>query len=268
MLSPALDLSGSEGTATRPDWPAWAARWEAQQNFMVLRREERFQVMLEVAAELVGAPRRVLDLACGTGSISQRGLARFPSAEFVAQDLDPLLMSIGRGTLDDAGGRLSWVTADLRRANWIEPIRPHAPFDAIVTSTALHWLTATDVLRVYADLAAVTRPGGVVLNADRLPVGAPSGRFGQATEKLRKAQVAETQQTAPAESWQEWWTAAESEPAFGGLIAERNRLFEEHPSPRDLVTAAFHLEALRMAGFTETAVVWRYLDYSIVAAIR
>jgi ubiquinone/menaquinone biosynthesis C-methylase UbiE len=267
MLSPAPDVS--ETTPALVDWPAWGARWEAQQHFMVLRREERFQVMLDVAEEIVGKPQRVLDLACGTGSISQRGLARFPSAQFVAQDLDPLLMSIGRGTLGDAGGRLSWVRADLRETNWLEPLRPHAPFDAIVTSTALHWLTATDILRVYVDLAAVTRPGGVVLNADRLPVGAPAGGFGQATENVRKRQVAEAQTvTAPAESWIEWWTAAESEPAFVNLIAERNRLFEDNPSPRDLLTAAFHLEALRMAGFTETAVVWRYLDYSVVAAIR
>jgi hypothetical protein len=45
-------------------------------------------------------------------------------------------------------------------------------------------------------------------------------------------------------------------------------LFEDNPSPRDLVTAAFHLEALSMAGFAETAIVWRYMDYSVVAAIR
>jgi SAM-dependent methyltransferase len=255
-------------SATGPDWLAWAGRWEAQQNFMVLHRQERFRVMLEVAAEIVGEPKRILDLACGTGSISQRALQRFPSAHSVAQDLDPLLMAIGRGALGDAGGRLTWVSADLRLPDWIDAIRAHAPFDVAITSTALHWLTATDILRIDADLASVIRPGGLFLNADRLPVGAPGGRFGQSTEILRKREIAEVQQRQPAESWQEWWAAAESEPAFAELIAERNRLFEDHPSPRDLVTADLQLEALKMAGFAETAVVWRYLDYSIVAGIR
>jgi hypothetical protein len=52
----------------------------------------------------------------------------------------------------------------------------------------------------------------------------------------------------PAESW----TAAESERAFAALIAERNRLFEDNPRPRDLETAGFPLEALTIAGFAET----------------
>jgi ubiquinone/menaquinone biosynthesis C-methylase UbiE len=263
-----LGHRASESTSTALDWPTWSARWEAQQNYMVLRREERFRVMFDVAAELVGEPRCVLDLACGTGSISQRGLRRFPSARFVAHDLDPFLMSVGRGTLGESEGRLTWVRADLREKDWLEVLQPYAPFDVVITSTALHWLSASDILRVYADLASVTQAGGVYLNADRLPGGAPAGRFGQATETIRKRDLAEAQLLEPAESWDQFWDSAESDPALADLIAERNRIFEDHPSPRDVVTAAFHLEALNMAGFAETAVVWRYLDYSVVAAIR
>jgi trans-aconitate methyltransferase len=250
------------------DWSTWAARWEAQQNYLVLHRQQRFRIMLEVAAEIVGEPRRILDLACGTGSISRHALARFPSARVVAQDLDPLLMAIGRGSLGDAGGRLVWISADLRQANWADAIKNKAPFDAVFTSTAMHWLSASDLLRIYADLAGLMRPGSVFLNADRLPAAAPNGRFGQATEAIRKREIAELQSHEHAENWLEWWAAAESEPAFGGLMKEHNRLFEDNPSPRDLVTAAFQLEALDAAGFVETATVWRYMDYSVVAAIR
>jgi trans-aconitate methyltransferase len=224
--------------------------------------------MLEVATELVGEPRRILDLACGVASISQHALTRFPSAQLIAQDVDPLLMTIGRQTLGDADGRLTWVSADLREADWSDAIRPYAPFDLVVSSTALHWLSASDLLRIFFDLAQIVPAGGVFLNADRLPAAAPTGRFGEATERLRKREVGELQQHQTAESWQEWWTAAESEPAFAELIVERNRLFEDNPTPRDLVTAEFQLEALTMAGFAETAVVWRYMDYSIVAGIR
>jgi trans-aconitate methyltransferase len=223
---------------------------------------------LDVASEVVGEPRRVLDLACGTGSISQRGLRRFPSAEFIAQDLDPFLMAIGRGTLGDAQGRLSWVRADLREKDWGDTVQPHAPFDVVITSTALHWLSASDILRIYADLASLMQPGSVYLNADRLPAGALAGRFGRSLEAIRQREVGQAQLLEPAESWDQFWHAAESDAALAELIAERNRLFEDNPSPRDLVTAAFHLEALNMAGFTETAVVWRYMDYSVVAAIR
>jgi SAM-dependent methyltransferase len=257
------------GPAIAIDWPSWARRWEDQQRHMVLRREERFEVMLAVAAATLGhVPIHVLDLACGTASISQRGLERYPAARFVAQDLDPLLLAIGQANLGDAGRRLSWVRADLRQADWMDPLREFAPFDAVLTSTALHWLTGTDVLRIYRDLATITEPGGVFLNADRLPAGPPPGRIAQATEALRKEQIAALQVREPAESWSTWWDAAEAEPAFAELIAERNRLFEDNPSPRDLLTSAFHQEALAMAGFAETGVVWRYLDYAVVLGVR
>jgi hypothetical protein len=73
------------------DWSSWAHRWDAQQQRSIPRREERFQLMLELVADLVGpAPGRILDLACGTGSISARALRRFPWAQLVALDVDPL----------------------------------------------------------------------------------------------------------------------------------------------------------------------------------
>ena len=40
-------------------------------------REERFRGMLDMVEALVGREPRVLDLACGTGSITARLLARF-----------------------------------------------------------------------------------------------------------------------------------------------------------------------------------------------
>jgi SAM-dependent methyltransferase len=247
----------------------WVHRWEAQQQFMVLRREERFEVMLELLPFLLGsAPRRMLDLACGTGSIAERALQRFSNLDVVALDLDPLLHHIGQRSLGDGQGRLTWVTADLRLTDWSDAIAAQLPFDAVLSSTALHWLTGTDVLRIYRDLAARIRPGGVFLNADRLPAGSPSGRLAQATEALRKRQVNDQQAEHAGESWADWWNAAESEPAFADLVAERNRLFEDNPTPRDVLTSDYHVEALAMAGFAERGVVWRYLDYAIVAGVR
>lgn len=250
------------------DWAGWARRWEAQQQFHVLHREQRFQVMLDVAEELLGAaPSRVLDLACGTGAISQRALARFPGCRVVALDADPLLLRIGAGAHGDAGGRLDWARADLRQPGWAEPLRPRAPFDAVLSSTALHWLGGADLARVYQTLAEIIRPGGVLLNADRLPVG-PQARLAGATERLRKRQAEQAQAGQAAETYFQWWTAAEGDPLLADVMAERARVFEDHPSQIEGVAAPFHLDALAQAGFAEAAVVWRYLDYAIVAAVR
>ena len=51
------------------------------------------------------------------------------------------------------------------------------------------------------------------------------------------------------------------------LLAERARVFEGHPH-HEHIGAPFHEAALQQAGFSEAAVVWRYLDDSIVAALR
>jgi ubiquinone/menaquinone biosynthesis C-methylase UbiE len=56
----------------------WAARWDEQQERYLPQREERFQIILDVVERVVGTSPRLLDVCCGTGSISRRALERFP----------------------------------------------------------------------------------------------------------------------------------------------------------------------------------------------
>ena len=66
--------------------------WESQQAIHAPDRELRFRLMLDNVEQLTGQPARVLDLACGPGSITRRVLDRFPTARVVAVDIDPLLL--------------------------------------------------------------------------------------------------------------------------------------------------------------------------------
>lgn len=45
-------------------------------------------------------------------------LARFPTAQAIAVDMDPVMLALGQGALGTAGGRLRWVDADLTSADW------------------------------------------------------------------------------------------------------------------------------------------------------
>lgn len=58
--------------------------------------------MLDVAARIVGRHGRVLDLACGRGSLAVRATERFLDAEVVAADLDPVLLELGRAAFGTA----------------------------------------------------------------------------------------------------------------------------------------------------------------------
>lgn len=128
--------STDEQTGT--DWRAWQESWDRQQEWYLPDREERFRVMLDMVEAAVGPEPRVLDLACGTGSITDRLLRRFPGATSTGVDLDPALLAIARGYF--AGDeRVSFVTADLKDPGWAG-LLPYGSYDAVLTATALHWL--------------------------------------------------------------------------------------------------------------------------------
>jgi trans-aconitate methyltransferase len=53
--------------------------------------------MSDMVEALVGTAPRVLGLACGTGGITARLLARFPDATSTGVDPDPALLAIAQG---------------------------------------------------------------------------------------------------------------------------------------------------------------------------
>ncbi len=149
------------------DWVDWLRRWDAQQQGYVPEREARFAAMFDVLAELLPASFVALDLACGPGSISQRLLARFPAAQVIAVDIDPVMLAIGRGAIGTVDGRLRWIEADLESPGWLQALGD-TRVDAALSSTALHWLWPEPLARLYRKLGRVLPPGGVFLNGDHM----------------------------------------------------------------------------------------------------
>ncbi|RPK58185.1 N5-glutamine S-adenosyl-L-methionine-dependent methyltransferase [Streptomyces sp. ADI96-02] len=120
--------------ATGADWRSWQESWDRQQEWYMPDREERFRVMLDMVEAFAGPEPRVLDLACGTGSITDRLLQRFPKATSTGVDLDPALLAIARGTFD-GDDRVTLVTADLKDPGWTARL-PHDRYDAVLTGSA------------------------------------------------------------------------------------------------------------------------------------
>ena len=93
-------------------------------------------------------------------------LDRIPGASVVAIDADPVLLAIGRGALGDRQ-QLQFLDADLR-GDWVSALPSPGPYDAAVSTTALHWLGLEQLVHLYQALAGVLRPGAVFLDGDRL----------------------------------------------------------------------------------------------------
>ncbi len=145
----------------------WLRRWDQMQTNYLPEREKRFQVMLDVLDVLFPGSFVAVDLACGPGSLSQRLLTRFPRANCVAVDIDPVLLALGRSVLGEMQGRLHWSELDIREPGWHTRLG-ETQVDAVLSTTALHWLPPETLVSVYQELTALIRPGGVFLNGDHL----------------------------------------------------------------------------------------------------
>jgi trans-aconitate methyltransferase len=251
------------------DWAAWAARWERRQAVADPRGDDRSFVMLELVSELTkGKPARILQLGSGVGTLVAATLERFPEAELVAVDSDPLLLAIGQGVQGDGGGRLRWVRADLRRADWAKAVAPSGPYDAVISTRGLRHLDLSTVLAVYRKIGELMWPGGVFLTSDDALLGPQSGALTRASRgaasRLVQMERFVRAQRAPAESAEAWQSAVQDEPAFADLL----RQYPEAPSEHDCLPAELHLQALIWARFSDAAVVWRHLDDVVMGAIR
>lgn len=250
-------------------WTDLLTRWDVQQAVYIEQRDRVFDVMFEVLTHLRPADDLVvLDLACGPGAISSRLLDRLPAARSVAVDIDPVLMAIGEGAHGDMDGRLRWVRADLRDPDWTAALGPDGAdgtFDAVLSSTALHWLDPAALVATYRRAFALLRPDGVLLNADYLPH--PTGtRLRDACDAL----AAERQHralAAGADSWDAWWQAVAAEPALAEALALRESLWPAGGRDWALATHHFHESALREAGFAEAGTVWQDLQKRIIAGL-
>jgi SAM-dependent methyltransferase len=245
------------------DFASWLARWDAQQQRHIPDREERFTAMVDAVATFAGPEPRVLDLGCGPGSLSARLLDRIPGASVMAIDADPVLLAIGRGALGDRTG-LQFLDADLR-ADWVSALPSAGPYDAAVSTTALHWLGLEQLVHLYHTLAGVLRPGAVFLDGDRLDFDHDQRAIAEGARQVRPEWP-----DAPegSEDYDGWWAAAVSEPALAEAVAERTLRWHSHPHEDEAHSYEFHSAALFSAGFVEVGTLWQHLANRVLVAIR
>ena len=240
------------------------ARWDAQQTAFIKHRDLRFDAIVQTIARVCSPSPRVLDVACGPGSLTRAVLAAIPEASIVAVDKDPVLLSIARDVLG-GDSRVDIRDSDLDDPAWGQTLE--GPFDAVVSSTALHWLRPEILSRLYFQFSDMIKPGGVFLNGDHL-------QFDETAQptlrRIAKEDDAYNQKQAfdnGTDNWDEWWEAAAAHPPYADAVVERAKRWEgKKPGP--MLTLGYHLETLRSAGFAEIGTVWQYLDDYVVCAVR
>ncbi|WP_019075221.1 class I SAM-dependent methyltransferase [Streptomyces hokutonensis] len=250
-------------TGVGTDWQSWQESWDRQQEWYMPDREGRFRIMLDMVEACVGPEPRVLDLACGTGSITARLLARFPNATSTGVDLDPALLTIARGTFE-GDERVSFVTADLKDPRWTTGL-PYDSYDAVLTATALHWLRNEPLAALYGQLAELVRYGGVFMNADHM-IDDTTPRI-NAIERTRSQSRMEQAQKNGALDWAEWWQLAAQDPVLAAPTARRFEIYGDH-ADGDMPSPAWHARVLREKGFGEARAVWCSPSDTLLLALK
>lgn len=143
--------------------PALGHAWLTNLYDPVLRatmREATFKSRLIAQAELRPG-HRVLDIGCGTATLTIAVKRSQPEAEVIGLDGDPEVLRLAAAKIAAAG-----VTVALDQSLSDRLPYADASFDRVLTSLLLHHLTAETKRRTLAEIRRVLRPGGQVHIAD------------------------------------------------------------------------------------------------------
>ena len=244
------------------NWRQWVERYDRMQETYLLRRSERFDVIVAMVRATQTSPKRIVDLGCGTGTLTQRLLIAFPECQVVGIDIDASLLLLTRARLSDYGSRAIILHRDLRDGSWADDVGESV--DAATSSTALHWLAPDQLIEFYGRLSKILKPGGLFINAD--PVACKHPVVQKAWEVEREL-GRQTIVDSTADTWsgffREYAQAVGTDPGTMGDKAVGSWTGVEEGMP-----LSWHFDQLRKNGFVSPECFWRCNCDAVYGAFR
>jgi len=194
---------------------------------------------------------RILELGCGTGELTVKILQRCPNAQLVAVDYSPRMIDFVGAKLDNQGERDRVKTLQLDFGAWANDeadVEVGSPFDAIISSLAIHHLTDEMKGKLFQKIARSLNPGGQFWNADPLLPEFPelSDLYQQSRQCWARKQGLD-------------------------LEAVRRKIGKSdtqgYSSQDQLATLDTHFQMLKEAGFSKTAAIWKYYNLSVFGGL-
>jgi len=140
-------------------------------------REEAFKRRL-IARAAIEPGQDVLDLGCGTGTLTLMLKDAVPAARVTGLDGDVEVLNVARTKAARSGHTIQW---DLGMAYDLP--YPERSFDVVVSSLVIHHLHADDKLRAFREVRRILRPGGAFHIVD---FGPPVGWLTRVQTSLMK----------------------------------------------------------------------------------
>jgi len=245
---------------TRPDDMAPAA-WQLEQTVQwfldsvrgaIPFAREQFAVTLQIVENGRQPVRRFLDLGAGDGIVSAVLLTHYPAAEPVLVDFSPPMLAAAKERLAPLATQPTFLEADLGTPGWRDSVVTYAPFDAIVSSFAIHHLEDERQRALYGELFDLLAAGGTFAHIEHVAADTPwmarafeEGMIDAIWEYGRRSDFALTRDAAAA--------------AYANrLDRDDNRL-----TPLDTQCAW-----LRDAGYTQVTAPFRWYELAVFGGYR
>ena len=161
-------LAGRPVTRRSANGSRWTeADSEAFQAFgdvAVPSRVEQIEALCALIPASADESFTAVELAAGGGALARAVLERFPRCHYLALDGSPYMRARLREALAPFGRRVVVAAFRLEADRWRAALP--RPLRCVLTSLAVHHLSASQKRRLFADLAIRLEPGGALLIAD------------------------------------------------------------------------------------------------------
>src|SRR3712207_4130920 len=125
-------MTGTDGT-TRPADAGSTGAWHP--GTYLRYAGERARPFAELLARVdAAAPRTVVDLGCGEGSLTASLAQRWPGARVTGIDSSPEMLAAAAASAAAGSDRVAFERGDVR--DWA----PAEPVDVAVSNAVLHWV--------------------------------------------------------------------------------------------------------------------------------
>ncbi len=237
-----------EDNKNKVDWVDLSDRWDKMQLLHNPYRNDQIETICYLSGVQSLKNPKILDLCCGPGTLSKHFLSMKPNIEIIAVDIDPFLMAIFKNSYPQ--DRIKTELYDIRKDEFFDKYQNH--FDAVVSLTALHWLSQENQKLLYKRVYSILKPGGIFLNGDPfLPTNKTIQDRLAALQKFKANNI-------EGETWHQYWDMIYSKYHIKEYIDEINSKFlhregsEEHGYPVD-----FYISTLKEVGFNSANVYWQ-----------
>lgn len=230
--------------------PEAADNYAQTVDLMVPQRKEILSIISRLAIELGSANLKIIDLGCGFGDVTAEIVELKPDVEVLMLDFSDEMIRRSSERFRD-NKNITVAKRDLNQG--ILGITDEREFDAVVSCFALHHVEFENRIKLYSDIYAILKEGGLFINGDLFKEDSPIIDEWEFDNNVSSLLVMFKEKLG-----QEW--------TFDELKLNRLEHARKMGDKPGTIWKMFH--DTRVAGFGYIDCLWKFRNLAIIAATK